>query len=48
MFRKTFLFQIFQVLEFPDEMTRMTTIRNLTIIQRDNLLNMIFNLTSGI
>ena len=41
-------FQIFQVLEFPSERERMTTVQNLTIIQRENLLKMIFNLTYGL
>jgi len=39
---------IFQVLEFPSERERMTTVQNLTIIQRENLLKMIFNLTYGL
>ena len=43
-----FFFQIFQVLEFPSERERMTTVQNLTIIQRENLLKMIFNLTYGL
>ena len=43
-----FFLQIFQVLEFPSERERMTTVQNLTIIQRENLLKMIFNLTYGL
>ena len=43
-----FFLQIFQVLEFPSERERMTTVQNLTIIQRENLLKMIFNLTCGL
>ena len=41
-----FFLQIFQVLEYPSEKSRMTTIRELTIVQRENFLKLIFNLTS--
>jgi len=37
---------IFQVLEYPTEEEKMETIQNLTIIERENFLNLVLNLTS--
>ena len=34
------------MLEFPDEKDRMTTLQELTIVQRENFLKLVFNLTS--
>ena len=43
-----FSFQIFQLLEFPDEKNRMTTLQELTMLQRENFLKLVFNLTSDL
>ncbi len=39
-------FQIFQLLEFPVEQDKLTTLRELVIDQRENFINLVFNLTS--
>ena len=43
-----FSMQIFQMLEFPDEEDRMTTLQELVIYEREDFLKTIYNLTSGL
>ena len=43
-----FAMQIFQMLEFPDEEDRMTTLQELVIYEREDFLKTIYNLTSGL
>ena len=42
------LLQIFQVLEFPNEEESMTTLQNLVIVEREEFLRKIYNMTSGL
>ena len=42
------MMQIFQMLEFPDEEDRMTTLQELVIYEREGFLKTIYNLTSGL
>ena len=44
----TTFFQIFQVLEFPNEEESMTTLQNLVIFEREDFLKKIYNMTSGL